>query len=490
MEKLTQLIGTLTSREIRSIRKYYGLKESSRNSDRFKLFELILDKPAISDGDAAAFFGKDPSDTAFSMLKRRLKDDVVKVAVWEYRYSDFQSPVFKARFECRLLIAESELLNNRGAHEMAIECLTKAKKLAEKYELTNEAIIINDQLIQKVAIRKGYTTYAELANRSLAFFDTIKHKFLAQDYLRQLTIPNLFVTNKEASYIEKATEANRQLQRLSTENDSVEIRFWYLRSEVFFNHLKKDYKSAQHFSREFLDLVEKSPVVYSQDNIGGANMQLAMISIFLGQFATACEHAGQASVYFRKDSLNDASARDTLFTALFYNNELEEATAILDGLFKIKAAKKNSFLQSKWKFYRAQLLFAQKDFEACLAMLQEQSDLFSDKSGWRLGIKILEMMCIVELGNDDWLDYRMETFRKLLADLKNEKIARAKKIYQLFRAYIRHAYDWSLAIDEIPEHFELLSKGEDDHFWDPMGYEMHRFDRWLEARIKKPERAY
>ena len=65
-------------------------------------------------------------------------------------------------------------------------------------------------------------------------------------------------------------------------------------------------------------------------------------------------------------------------------------------------------LRSKWNFYDAQLHFRMGKYAESLSILQQQTDLFSDKSGWRIGIKILEMMCIVELGNDDWLDFRIE----------------------------------------------------------------------------------
>jgi tetratricopeptide (TPR) repeat protein len=483
MEKLTQLISTFSASEVKTIKKFYSLKSSSQSSMRFKLFLLILDKPGISDHEAGLFFNKKPSDTSFSMLKKRLRDDLVRLVVWEHRRTKFKTPVFKARFECRLLIAESEILIARGATEMAIDCLQKAKKLAESYELTNELIIVNEQLIQKVAIREGFKTYARLAAESMEQFDTIKFKFKAQDYLRQLTIPNLFQSNKENVYLKKAAAANRQLRKLSETSKSIEIRFWYLRSEIYYNHLRKNYEEAYRHGLSFVQLIEESPVVYSLDNMGGANMQLAMVSLYLNRLEDAATFATQSASYFKLGSPNYANAKDIFFLAQYYQGHLDTANQILKELLQIKSMRNNKFMQSKWGFFQANLCFSEGKYDEALALLQQQTELFSDKSGWRLGIKILEMMCIVEMNHDDWLDYRIETFRKLLSDLRTENIARAKLIHQIFKTYIKTGYSWRKTVEMLPEHVMHLRSGAGDYFWDPAGHELQRFDNWLDTKL-------
>ncbi len=483
MEKLTQLIHTFSASEIKTIKKFYSLKSSSQSSMRFKLFLLILDKPGISDHEAALFFNKTPSDTSFSMLKKRLRDDLVRLVVWEHRRTKFRTPVFKARFECRLLIAESEILIARGATEMAIDCLQKAKRLAETFELTNELIIINEQLIQKVAIREGIKTYTRLAAESIAQFDTIKFKFKAQDYLRQLTIPNLFQTNKESSYLKKAAAANRQLRKLSETSNSIEIRFWHLRSEIFYNHLRKNYEEAYQHGLAFVQLIEDSPVVYSLDNMGGANMQLAMITLNLNRLEDAAVFATQSATFFKMGSPNYANAKDIFFLAKYYQGDLATAEVVLKELMQLKSMRANKFMQSKWAYFNANLCFSAGKYDEALALLQQQTELFSDKSGWRIGIKILEMMCIVEMHNDDWLDFRIETFRKLLSDVKNENILRAKLVYKLFKTYIKVGYNWKKTVDQLPEHVMHLKSGVGDYFWDPAGHEMQRFDMWLDTKL-------
>lgn len=488
MDKITQLIATLSVRELNAVRKYYALRSNAESSLRKQLFELVVSKPGISDIESAAFFNKKPSDTAFSMLKRRLKDDIVKVIVWEQRATKFKSKYFKARFECRLLIAEAEILAGRGANLLAIEHLYKARKLAETYELTNEAIIVNEQLITFVAIREGFATYSRFAEASLLQFKVIQDKFKAQDYLRQLTIPNLFQTNKELNFLEKAAAANEELRLLSEQTESVEIRFWYLRSEVFFNHLRKDYQNAFQYARQFLELIENSPVVWSEDNMGGANMQLAMICIFRSDHTLAAQYAETATNYFTRGSTNYVNAAEVMFQSLFHRGQWEQAKIILSEMQQNRNVSKNHMLRSRWTFYEAQLLFGQKNWSESLAILQQQTELFNDKSGWRLGIKILEMMCIVEMGNDDWLDFRIESFRKLLSDLKKENIARPKLIYQIFKQYIRSGYNWRKVAEKLPEHIDLLNSGTNEHYWDVMGYEMTRFDDWLKKKmaIKQP----
>ena len=80
---------------------------------------------------------------------------------------------------------------------------------------------------------------------------------------------------------------------------------------------RKDYTSAFQFVQDFLELVKTSPVVYSIDNMGGANMQLGMISIYRGEYESAALFANTAREYFTKGSVNFVNASDALFLSFF-----------------------------------------------------------------------------------------------------------------------------------------------------------------------------
>lgn len=293
----------------------------------------------------------------------------------------------------------------------------------------------------------------------------------------------MFYTNKEYLYKDKSTIASKELKKLANETNSDEIQSWYLRSNIFYLHTIGDYSEARRFAEDYLDLVKKSPVVYSKDNIGGANMQLSIISILIKEYDSAYEHALNAIKNFVYQSMNQVNAYIFLFLATLYNRHYETANEIINKVFEYKLYKNHKPTGARWNYYKAHLLFAQGKYDESLALLQRENDLISDKSGWRIGFKILEMMNIIELGKYDWLDFRIETFRKLLSDVKNENITRPKLILQVIRNFIKYMYDFKATTAESKEILDLLESGTGDNRWDPIGYEITPFHVWWFNKI-------
>lgn len=483
MEKIKDLVRSLSTKEISAIRKYFDFNVSGEDNFKLILFDKIV-KGLIKDDKAAAnFLSKKPSDPAYIMLKKRLREDILKVLVWRDDLIKFKSKYFEARYKCRLLITQADILILKGATQIAIDCLNKAKKLADHYELTNEVLIINDLLISQVALKSGYEAYSHIADSSRSNIKLLQDKFDAQDYLRQLTMPNLFKVNKDSNFKEESSNANKILKQLSEMNSSSEIDFWYLRSEVFIHHIENNYEGAYKYALEFLKLVRKSPVVFSMDNIGGACMQLAIITIHLNDLENAKIYSKEAIDSFVKGSNNQLNAYSYLFLTKLYQKDFYKADLIIENILTSNSFKLAEFSKSKWNYYKANLLFAQGKYDDALALLQRENELISDKSGWRLGFKILEMMCIIELGYYDWLDFRIETFRKLLSDVKNENVSRPKLVLQIIKGFIKHMYDFKTSTIDLKEHFDLLASNDAEYKWDPIGYEVIPFHKWWYNKI-------
>lgn len=485
VEKLTQLINSLNKKEIRAIRRFFKVTRMNADTLKSRLFDILVEKKGISDSKVSKLLKRNATDPSFSMLKLRLKDDIIKILVWEGGAKSFTSKAHEAKYNCRLMIMEAEILITRELPQLAEETLQKAFRLAKHYELTNESILINELLQTQVGLKKGLSSYRFYADNNQQNFDLIKEKFLAQDYFRKLNMPNLFFANKEMNYKQKSKEATAELRELSNKSKSTQVKFWYLRSEIYYNHLIADYQKARDYAMDFIKFVEDSPIVYSKDNLGGANMQLAIINIYLGKYKEAIQHANGAIALFVKGSVNMINAMDCKYSACLYDGDFESASEILKEIKKIKLYKNNPLTNSKWLYYEANLYFLLKKFDDALATLQKQTELTSDKSGWRLGYKILEMMCIAELKYFDWIDFRIETFRKLLSDVRKENIARPKIIYQLLKSFIKNAYEFDKATEMNEEHLALLHEAKDAFSWDPRGYEIIRFETWWNSKLKR-----
>ena len=95
-------------------------------------------------------------------------------------------------------------------------------------------------------------------------------------------------------------------------------------------------------------------------------------------------------------------------------------------------------------------------------------------------------MCIVELGNYDWLPYRIDTFRKLVNDIKKENTARPKLMLKLLKRLIKENFDFDTTTAKMQQELSLLQSNTGEYFCDILGYEVIRFDEWWVSKLKAP----
>ena len=486
MKKLTQLIEALDKGEINLIRRYFLLNRKPENLLRNKLFELLIKDKNINHSKVEEGLKRKLSGSAVRMLINRLEDDILKSLIITQGPQKFKSKYFEAKHNCLRMILEIDILRYRGVHtDIIFKKVRQAESLSKKYELAGEMILINEIKQQVVVLSKGLSNYKKTIAENLESLNDVKLKTDALDFFRKLTVPTLFSANKESNYTDLAKESTEQLRILSQKNPSSQIRALYLRSEVFYNHLINDYNSAEKFAFEFLDFVTSNRVLNASDNMGGGMMMISTISVYLHNYDNAIKFAIEAMPYFHAGSNNQVNLSELLFFCYLRKEDFNQTLELVDKISLLKTVKKNQFLKSKWQYFKANLFFQQGHYNEALSILQKQSDLLSDKSGWRLGFKIMEMMCIIEMDTCDWLDYRIETFRKLLSTVKNENIHRPKLILHIIKQFIKHAYDIKLTNKKCEEQLNLLRMGEGDYRYDPRGYEVIRFDKWWDAKLSK-----
>ncbi len=490
MENLTELIGSLNNHEINMVRKFYALNRKPDELKRHKLLEDILLNKNTSPVKLINISTKKPKDAAFLILQKRLFDDILKVLLISQGSQNFVSKFIEAKYKCKRMLVEVDVLFNKGLENIAIDRLKQAERLAKKYQLTTEKIIINQYKQDTSGVRKGLQAYSKASEEILLNFNTFKDESAAVDYFRKISMANVLYTNKELNYVHQARDATKELKTLSEKNSSVHIRYYYLRSAIFYCHLANDYPSAELYAFEFLDLIKNNHVIYSSDGMGGAYMMLSNINIYLGDSEKIINYALEGSPYFFEGSINQASLGENLFLGYLMSKNYLLAAEVCEKISAFSNIKKNPFRKSKWVYYRANIFFMQGQYSEALALLQKQSELTADKSGWRLGYKILEMMCIIELGNYDWLDYRIETFRKLLSAVKKENIHRPKIILQIIKQFIKSAYNFKTVSSKTDDLYKTLKEGAGEYKHDPKGYEVIRFDQWWEDKLKSKVKSF
>jgi hypothetical protein len=158
---------------------------------------------------------------------------------------------------------------------------------------------------------------------------------------------------------------------------------------------------------------------------------------------------------------------------------LDEATSLL---------KKNLMrwfpeLSPKWKYWEAFLLFRQKSFKNSLRLLYECQRELKALPDYYLGSKMLELMILFDQNEVDWLDYKVENLRKLIHRLKGKVSARIDCAFHVLRGIQTHVPISFMDDLSTNEHLQKLRDGKGVYNWNPIDFELVRYDGWISGRL-------
>ncbi|MCB9500286.1 MAG: hypothetical protein H6690_03450, partial [Erysipelotrichaceae bacterium] len=180
---------------------------------------------------------------------------------------------------------------------------------------------------------------------------------------------------------------------------------------------------------------------------------------------------------------NELLVKEYQFLVLSQLGRGDEYLNCLNFALKHNVLNKSKFEAGKWTYYHAIYLFKQKKFSEALLELQKENELLKDKSGWLFGHKLLEIMCYMELEEFDMIEFRIEALRKLLQRQKDKNISRVKTIFSILSTFTKTGASYKKTYAKEKKNFDLLINAINPYNWDPLGFEVVRFDSWFTKKI-------
>ncbi|HNV99405.1 MAG TPA: hypothetical protein PKL06_08555 [Chitinophagales bacterium] len=485
MEKITKLIQTLTGREIRLFHKYAALSGKKKNNLKIRLFNISCENPEISDIEAAKLLGMDQG-AAFSMLKSRLYNDLLDLLLLVTDSSSFYNKAFWIRYSMLKSLMLVYALDNRNLANHSNYLISKAEQLALKFDQPTYRVLVNELILNSRPFMKGPATVKKVKETMLLSLDSQADIIKIQNIFKQISSISSYNSNQANTQLAFIELKLQEIEDIYARNPSPRITFFYLRSKLLYALNIQDFNGFLSYAQKLLEHVQSEVSIRSNDNLGGAYTMLSNALMYLKYFNESIEACYNAEKLFFKHSNNDINTKSVRFIAHLYVKDYQSCVELVAQVRSIKRIKRGSFHYSKWLYLDANIKFIQGNYKATLQLLERHSFLKSDRSGWRLGYKILEMMCIVELGNYDWLPYRIDTFRKLVNDIKKENTARPKLMLKLLKRLIKENFDFDTTTAKMQQELSLLQSNTGEYFCDILGYEVIRFDEWWVSKLKAP----
>lgn len=374
------------------------------------------------------------------LLKARLKDRGAKIAQLSVAKNDLMQLILKAlrafrepnSFEqgIQAMIAEADILKEKGLYVQSLKRLEKAKKIANRYEKHGYVLEIISRLIQMNVldfIKKADGKFADL----FAEYELVLKKANREAQYRMLqTRASQILSTRNAArtpaFMEKIEEIEQNdLLRSISESDSFQSKLSFLDTLGSLKHLRKDFESANPYYKKIIELWDEYP------HIRDVNTRLykGILTNYLNSCHTLGNYEAFDELLAKFQSIPDSnfdeeagSFKDYYHITLLYlmnTGQFEKALEIIPALEKGLSryqARVSKAREITLRFNAFIVFFFCEKFDKALGWLDTLGldDRMEPRADTRSLAKIFRIIIHYELGRTGMLDsLRTAVYKKL-----------------------------------------------------------------------------
>lgn len=479
MDRIRKLYLSFTKAEARYLQKYLTAFHAKGRNRALELLEKLEANPSISNKEMAEDLYGDPRSKAFSMLKTRLYEKMLEVITLSINFQNNprikEDPEAFQVLQVQKMVLYANFLKRRGLVDLSNDLFEKAARSAEELgdqvERLTSLISLQNSVKSLDTFREELTPQVNEA-REMLLSDVQAIQIF--DEFRLLRGSRSSVIGEELDFLEnKITELEERLRIHPSPRAN-----YYLYSLKFDQayHLQK-YGICRQILEEVDELFKKNPGLGAKNRLAAPYIKLSIVELNTGQYQQGYEAANEAIKLINPRRHNYRVGVIYKCFACIFLNKLEEGMDALRSLEKYEQHKKG--LEYGIVVYlRACIFFFQNKPRYAYHTLLEASELMQDKEGWNVGMRIFEIMLLVELEKLDLISNRLDSLRKHLSKYEVEN--RMVVIYRVLVGLEKNHFDFTLTREEIANELEKLREGEP---WIPVNHEVVRFDEWFEGKL-------
>ncbi|MDB9963551.1 hypothetical protein OAD50_00480 [Vicingaceae bacterium] len=117
----------------------------------------------------------------------------------------------------------------------------------------------------------------------------------------------------------------------------------------------------------------------------------------------------------------------------------------------------------------------------------QKNEIEKDKEGLNVWIRIMRLLCSIEMLKLNMIDYDIESFRKYLERTAKqyEVRERDKLVLKVLLELVKYDYNFSLTSAVVETELEKLKSTDEQYAWNPDSPELILFHDWFDAKLLK-----
>lgn len=489
---LIEIIRVLKKNENEIAKKHlkaYGTNHTRRFLKMFQLYKAIKINEVQDFCKLKKKVSPNSTDESFNRLIKRTIERVQESLILDVniKRTGAYSQVFTKKFFLRKNLIEAQILMGRGLKNLPLRILNRVIVNSKKYELYDELIeaLYFKQIILSNTF--GISSYNNL-EKEITFYENCRMLLRKSKSLRESYNAGIFAKAGSKVSVQRAFDFKiDQLLENFEETNSSNILSNYFLLKIESERLKGN--SVVTLIRDFIELISKSPAIYSSVRLAYLYNELAISLISEVKFEESIVNVKKSITLVSDKSLTFLICKVISTKSNILLCRFEQAVQISTKIIEKKRFEKHVAQLSILLYYKSISLFGMSDYNSALRILSKKNEIEKDKEGWNVWIRIMRILCSIELLQLNLIEYDVESFRKYIQriDKQFEVRKRDKLILKILLELDKCFYDFEEVAQTRKEELALLASADKTMTWNPDSPEMILFHDWFEAKRTKTE---
>lgn len=475
MEKLKHLIDCLKPHEIQLAEQYFKLKAQGKSveSKKLKLFKLILSGKAKTDEAIASQLYDKKTCSAYSHLKKRVQEDILNLMLLSSNQQDEEDHIAE-EIKCRKLLIQAKMLINRGVIDEGLVMLENLSEKAQSLEFHDIKLAAEDVLRTYSDLRTNRNAVRSYDRNINESFNLMRKIFYAKQMNYEVRHPEGHSDDHSHTY-----RMPFRPVRQETDLGSERLNYWYNKLALGNSQQLDNFEQAEKYANILLNNIKHNPKLYSKNEVSDLFLEVSTMYFNKRQYRQATKYATGAIEYCKNHEERKYRAMRIIFLSLFRNGEIDQSWKIVNEV--LDHSQQAGMVDQKpiWLLQKATLEFTKQDFSDSVKTLQTGFNQLSGKSDWMVGYRLMELLNIMELQDYDWLEYKLEAFRKFVYRLHCTSKDRYTAIHKLFKKCL----DLHKDTNQLYECLKYAEISNEYQQWDPMGAEIINIFGWFKQKF-------
>jgi hypothetical protein len=485
------LIANLTLNEVKSFIKDLG-QRNEMNSKLLKMFKLLYKQKGLEQDEIIrglySNLDKNSIESYRKLCERMISKLLNLIANFENfkmdksNYSDYYyNKVLVTRNIYLVEVLKSKLL----PFEWMIKQIQITLKICDEFEFVEEGIAMEkNNLLFHYAIgdiKKVESYQLDLKRRVQNSLYINKAELYIYKYIEHVQHKSI----DDKSRINDIQLAILDLEKFFHETNLQTINFILLMLKLQLAHYEEKYSHAEIIILEIIRISEEFSALKRRSKLVQNYMNLAFTQFYLNKYEEAYQNALKASKDYSDIDFVLNNNREACVFALIYLNRYQEAEDWLAKILSSGSVGNSPEQLSKRHLMMGVLKYLQNDFKGAFKHLQFTKEVETDREGWNLGIRMLNIYLTLSTEKVDLADQRINAMRKHIERTSKMRNLRKRDIiiFRILSHLSRSGFDFKETWEERKKDFALLRSKTPDCFWVPRSHELIIFDQWFEAKM-------